>query len=322
MAIDSKSFTGGDFELLARFLSVNAAQRLPAASLLMPGDLAWRLPGSAPEDDLRLFYDQDGLAAYAWFDPDTDFEFDLRHDLAEDGPVMHELIAWAEDRRRELPAAYPRFIDLQSMDDWAREIENPAPRTDHAAHYLTTVAFESDVARIDRLGASGFERTKHFQPLYRRDLSEPVESTSPDTTGHLRSVTEVDVDARVDVHRAAWLHSSWDRSRYEAIRATSSYSQSLDIVFDTGESFVSYCICWADERTGIGIFEPVGTREGWRGRGVGRAVILEGQRRLRDAGMRFAQVGTAGFNHPAQALYESCGFVRRDTLRTFMKIVD
>ena len=37
--------------------------------------------------------------------------------------------------------------------------------------------------------------------------------------------------------------------------------------------------------------------------------------------MQKARVGTAGFNAPAQALYESCGFERVGTLRTFMKVL-
>ena len=56
--------------------------------------------------------------------------------------------------------------------------------------------------------------------------------------------------------------------------------------------------------------------------GIGREVIYEGLRRLRAKGMRAARVGTAGFNAPAQALYEACGFVRAGTCRTFMKVLD
>ena len=93
-------------------------------------------------------------------------------------------------------------------------------------------------------------------------------------------------------------------------------------MLDVDGTFASYCICWADARSRLGLFEPVGTRPDWRGRGAGRALILEGLRRLRDAGMQTAQVSTAGFNAPAQALYESCGFIPHDTARTFMKVIE
>ncbi len=37
----------------------------------MTNDVAWRLPGSTPERNLRLWYDDAGLAGYAWFEPET-----------------------------------------------------------------------------------------------------------------------------------------------------------------------------------------------------------------------------------------------------------
>ena len=54
-------------------------------------------------------------------------------------------------------------------------------------------------------------------------------------------------------------------------------------------------------------------------RGVGREIILEGLRRLKSKGVQRARVSTAGFNAPAQRLYESCGFERIDTARTYIK---
>jgi GNAT superfamily N-acetyltransferase len=206
------------------------------------------------------------------------------------------------------------------MDDWAREIEHPASQQDETRRCLTTVAFESQRERIAALEAAGYRRTAHCSRLYRRDLSDAVEV--PATQGRLRAVTSADLDTRVDAHRAAWLGSSWDLGRYRAVRSSPVYRASLDIVLDVDRTFASYCICWADEQSKLGLFEPVGTRPEWRGKGAGRAVILEGLRRLRDAGMQTAQVGTAGFNAPAQALYESCGFIPHDTARTFMKVIE
>jgi len=50
-----------------------------------------------------------------------------------------------------------------------------------------------------------------------------------------------------------------------------------------------------------------------------REIILEGLRRLKAKGVRRARVSTAGFNAPAQRLYEACGFERIDTMRTYLK---
>ena len=71
--------------------------------------------------------------------------------------------------------------------------------------------------------------------------------------------------------------------------------------------------------SGVGSFEPVGMDPSWRGQGLGRALIRDGFRRLAEKRMRSARVSTAGFNHPAQRLYESAGFARVGTLRTYLK---
>jgi ribosomal protein S18 acetylase RimI-like enzyme len=308
------------FDELAGFLSQNAARRLPGSSVMMPGDLVWRLAGSAPAENLMLFRDANGIAAYAWFEPDTGFEFDLRHDLSTDDPLARAVLAWAADRRRSLPPAYPRFVDLETMDDWAREITHPASQEGETLRWLSTVAFESQPDRTSLLLDAGYRPTRHFSPQFRRSLADPVDV--PAVAGRLRAVTAADRDARVAAHRAAWLRSSWDADCYAEIRAAPMYRESLDVVLDVDGEFSGYCLCWADDTSRLGILEPVGTRPERRGTGVGRAVVLEGLRRLREAGMKTAQVGTAGFNTPARALYESCGFVRHDTLRTFITVIE
>ncbi len=74
------------------------------------------------------------------------------------------------------------------------------------------------------------------------------------------------------------------------------------------ESHVSYCICWLDPVNKIGEFEPVGTSSAFRGKGLGKAIMLEGLRRLRAFGMQTAIVCTGGDNEVARNLYESAGF--------------
>lgn len=100
------------------------------------------------------------------------------------------------------------------------------------------------------------------------------------------------------------------------------YDPELDIVLETGDgSFASCCIAWRDDALGIGSFEPLGTRPTWRAKRSARQVICEGLRRLRARGMHSAQVETAGFNTPAQALYESCGVRELGRCLTYMKRV-
>ena len=322
-AAASRSFTRADLPELLALVSHSARARLAGAAYLMTSDVAWRLPGSGPRENLRLWHDAAGLAGFVWFEPTTGFEFDLRADLVCSDPIAADLLAWAEQRRRELPPAYPRFVELQTMEEWEDEIRQPrSPGPDHGLG-LTAVAFESDSERVALLERHGYRATRHFQPDYRRPLDRPVPAARLEPGQRLRHTGPGDLEERVAAHRDAWLGSSYDRARHEAVCASPVYDPELDIVLETDDGrFASYCICWTDPVVGVGSFEPVGTRPAWRGKGVGREVIHEGLRRLRDKGMHSARVSTAGFNTPAQGLYQSCGFEQIDTLRTFQKKLD
>ena len=209
------------------------------------------------------------------------------------------------------------------MEEWANEIVEPRSPQPWEGLCLTTIALESDVARIECLQRNRYEATRHCAIEYRRDLGVAIPAPQLADGMTLRHVRENDLDARVACHRAAWLRSTWSMESYLTVRASSCYDSELDVVLEAANGvFVSYCICWADHRAGVGSFEPVGTRPEWRGRGVGREIIHEGLRRLKAKGMHTARVSTAGFNAPAQALYEACGFKRVDVGRTFMKRVE
>jgi ribosomal protein S18 acetylase RimI-like enzyme len=321
-----RMFRRTELDALLRFIEANAEARGDRSTYLMPSDVVWRLPGAGSKDNLALWWDKDPdpthppeLMGYAWFEPDTGVEFDLPADRPFDETLAAGMLAWAEARRRQLPDAYPRFIELTSMDQWAEEIRNPGATQMADGRWLTTIALERDQPRVDVLEAHGFSATEHFAPDYRRDLSQPITSPQLAAGQRLRGVTDADLVERVAVHRAAWSGSSYDATRHRRIQQSPGYDPQLDIVLETADGrFASYCIVWVDA-AGVGSFEPVGTRPEWRGQGVGREIILEGLRRLKAKGVRTARVSTAGFNAPAQRLYESCGFERIDTMRTYLK---
>jgi ribosomal protein S18 acetylase RimI-like enzyme len=323
-----RTFRRIDLDALLRFIEANAEARGDRSTYLMPSDVVWRLPGAGSKENLALWRDKDPdlaqapeLVGYAWFEPDTGVEFDLRADRSFDVSLATEMLAWAETRRCQLPDAYPRFIELTSMDQWAEEIRKPRAAQVADGRWLTTIALERDQPRIDFLEAHEFTATEHFAPDYRRDLNQPIASPQLAAGHRLRGVTDADLDERVAVHRAAWSGSSYDATRHRRIQESPGYDPQLDIVLETADGrFASYCIVWVDA-VGVGSFEPVGTRPEWRGQGVGREIILEGLRRLKAKGMHSARVSTAGFNAPAQRLYESCGFERIDTARTYLKCI-
>jgi ribosomal protein S18 acetylase RimI-like enzyme len=289
---------------------------------LMTSDVAWQFPGCAPKDNIRLWRDRSGLAAYGWFQPPDTIKFDVRPDVeASHADPSWEILAWAEARRQDFPGDYPFYIDLKSMAQWADVVATRPVHPLAGNRYLVTSALDTDAQRKDFLGQRGFEPTEHFAPILTCRLDGKDES-GPPTPFELRHVEEADFDARVALHSAAWAPASgFDMHRYLRVRAIAEvFDPELDIVAVAPDgTFASYTIAWKDPVSRIGSFEPFGTRPGFRGSGVSRAVIHEGFRRLAARGMEHARIYTAGFNHQAARLYQSCGFSQVDTERTYLK---
>lgn len=248
------------------------------------GDLAWEASGRLGQEHewaRRLWEEDCRVVAWGWLErPAT--------------------LGWQVDPRR------PELLD--ELFAWFE--------AEAEGDLLETSALASDKQALELLRGRGYESVPDapwFAYTVREldDLPEPA--VPPDY--RLRSVSEADVDARVDVHRAAWEPSSFTRERYLAVRATWPYREELDCVAEApGGSFASYTLCWYDDENRVGELEPVGTRPEERRRGLGRAVNIFALHRLRDVGAERAIVmcrGDAAYPIP-KLLYESVGFRQHD----------
>jgi ribosomal protein S18 acetylase RimI-like enzyme len=70
----------------------------------------------------------------------------------------------------------------------------------------------------------------------------------------------------------------------------------------------SACTIWFDAVNRVGMFEPVATHPAFQCKGLAKAVMAEGLRRMQAAGMLRAVVGFDPNNVAALALYTSMGF--------------
>ena len=321
----SVPFSSRHLDALLAFAASNAAARADAV-YLRPGDIVWRLPlerlaALGDVQWLRLWFDARGLAGYVWFEPPTGAELDIRSDLDWRGEVGNALIDWSEAARRELPAAYPWLVDLEDMAQWADRIRHPPAAGD--GHWLTMTAHEGDEGRIAALRGRGYAPSRHYAVIYGRDLAAPLTPSRLPAGYGIRNVSTADVAERVAVHRDAWVGSSWTIERYQALRAADAYDEALDLVVeDAAGRFAACCICWADQASRSGHFEPVGTRPEYRGQGLTRELVREGFRHLAKRSMETAHTETPGFNAPARALYESSGFTATGKRPTFIKRLD
>jgi len=121
---------------------------------------------------------------------------------------------------------------------------------------------------------------------------------------------ESDVALRCKVQGLGFDHpdpSEWTTvSEYEQVQEAPDYWKDLDLyVKGPDGEYVSCCIVWYDARNRMGVFEPVCTHAGFRRRGFGRAVVMEGIRRVVALGAEKVQVGSG------QPFYEAIGFQRR-----------
>jgi ribosomal protein S18 acetylase RimI-like enzyme len=111
--------------------------------------------------------------------------------------------------------------------------------------------------------------------------------------------------------------------RFENFMRSPAYAPERDLVIEAPDRQVaSFCLIWLDPLSRIGLFEPVGTHPDHQGKGLGKALLLEGLRRMQAAGMSSAIVNTEHTNLAARRLYETVGFDTVDLLETFIRQVE
>jgi len=175
------------------------------------------------------------------------------------------------------------------------------------------VCYEDDSEVRAALAGRGFAEPEWMIHLNARDLDDkPAEAPLP-LGFRCRTVEPDDLAERVAIHQDVWAPSRVTESSYSNVQASWPYRASLDCVAEAPDGrFAAYVLAWPDDENGVGLFEPVGTREEFRRRGIGAAVCTFALRRLFEEGMRQAVVGCN--TEPACALYESLGFRRHATL--------
>ncbi|MBE2199647.1 MAG: GNAT family N-acetyltransferase [Anaerolinea sp.] len=92
---------------------------------------------------------------------------------------------------------------------------------------------------------------------------------------------------------------------YPAKNLAPTWHESWGIFTAAGEA-AAYCTIWLDENR-TGCFEPVGTHPDHRRRGLARAMMQRGLRRLQELGAQCVTVGT-GYDMDANQLYAALGF--------------
>ena len=161
------------------------------------------------------------------------------------------------------------------------------------------------------------------------------EATTPDGYS-VRSVRPDEVDARVEVHRAAWrpadlpwhpdhrptrdpdATSSFTADAYASCRATWLYSPDFDLVVVAPDgALAASCLAWFDPGIGVAEIEPMGVHPDHRRKGLAGSLCQEVARRVAERGGTEVFINSGpneGYPAPPGA-YTKAGFrtVRRGT---------
>jgi mycothiol synthase len=255
------------------------------------GDLSWWERRDWGKCSFLWEDDRGELVAFEDSDRSGDYELLLAPGLV--GTITHEqIIAEMEAQPREPPS------DL-SIPEGHR-----------------TFLPEDQPALAAFLEQQGYARTAHSKAQFLQSLETPVGAAALPKGYRIRPlVGEEEIEARVALHQACF--GAVTPERYRRVMGLCTYRRDLDLLaMAPNGSLAASCLIWLDAHNRVGQIEPIGTHPRHRRRGLGRAVILEGLRRLQSLGATTAYVRPDEATAELVGFYEACGFRigRRDYL--------
>ena len=208
---------------------------------------------------------------------------------------------------------------------WAEEQATKVARGQAKKTIYALWIWHDDAVLVQHFNQGGYRLSRGFVHLTRKlDGSvAPTRLVEGFVIRGCKGEPEVVARARAQ-HEAFGSSASFERylERFTNFMRSPVYNPELDIVAVTQEGSVgAFCIVWIDTINKVGLFEPVGTHPDFHRKGLGKAVMLEGLRRLQEKGMQSAIVSTFEDNPAAIKLYESIGFQIVNRLGTYEKDV-
>ncbi len=182
---------------------------------------------------------------------------------------------------------------------------------------------ESEVHRLRMLESVGFERKRWYYEML-RDLREPIEvhplpeglEVRPVEPGEYRKV----FNAAWEAFRGSWGFREMTEKNYQRFARGPEFQPQHWVVAWDGDVVAGSVFCWVLEEENLrfdrlwGYNDDIAVTEGYRRRGLARAMTSRSLVVLRDLGMEHASLGVDTQN-PADALglYESLGYKVRKT---------
>lgn len=246
------------------------------------GDLQWWWRDDQYADPNMQMFWEDGQGTIGGFvllsQAYHSFDYEILPRLGQ-GPIAQNIVGWGLHRLREMaecaPCQHPYTLFV---------------RHDHKT-------FQKMAQRI------GCQATGEALVQTVLDLRAGLPAIPVPGGYQVRSIQQDDlIEGKPPV-----LHIS--AAMYRRLRDTPRYDEDMHLVMVAPDTRIAAeCICWVDHINGIGIFEPVRTREGFQRRGLARAMMAEGLRKMAASGARWAKVSHFQSNTAAASLYRAIGF--------------
>ncbi|NOK62582.1 MAG: GNAT family N-acetyltransferase [Chloroflexi bacterium AL-W] len=315
--ITMRSYTNEDLHQLVEFINTcDVVDQLEEGITAEELQNEFDSPDFDPVRDMCIWNDEDGHIsglAQIWSRPqegqqDGYLWFKV-HPEARSGEIEARIIAWGEERMREIQQerGVPVILRSGTRDD----------RTE----------------RIALLERHGFTASRHFWRMA-RPLDEPIATpVFPEgfTLRHNRG--EVDTEAWVAMFNESFI-DHWNHHPLTVEMAIHHISEphfKLEgdlIAIAPDGTFAAFCSCSINPEENArngrneGWIQVLGTRRGFRRIGLGRAILLSGLRWLHSEGLDTAVLGVdADSLTDATKLYESVGFRTRHTSVSFEKSI-
>ena len=281
MAITSRAFTRDDIPGVHAFIS-GVWRHRGARSYLHIGDFYWALrPGLefVPERDIRLWCAGGDVVGFAWFDGFDAGDYVVGPHSPEG--VALEAINWLEEGHRRYALSEPFGIAV----------------------------IEGDGERRARLEERGYRPTDAGGVRFWQRIDPAFDAPLPEGFVVRAIDGDDDIERRVFVQHNSFESSTATPDVWRALAKLPGYEPELDLIVVAPDGTgAAGCTVWYDKSIKVGEFEPVGTAHAFQRRGIGKALLAEGLRRLRALGAGQAIVQTNITNAPAIALYRSAGF--------------
>ncbi len=232
------------------------------------------------------------------------------------------------------PARYGAFdaiIRPQQGDDferrllaWADASEQAILREANSTDPVNTEVMDCDAGRQAALRSLGYEADgSPYMAITERSLLLQIPASVLPKGFTIRSAAgEHEAALLTEVHMSAF-NSKWTPEEYQRVMRTPGFEIERELVMVAPDGrFAAFLIYWPDPVTKTGLFEPVGCHKDFQRRGLTRALMYEGMRRMLTCGMTTAVVAHHINNDASTALYHSLGFETKYTSTSFHKMVE